>query len=249
MLKEERQQFILNEVRVHNRVLLTDMADLLKVSMDTIRRDIKELHKEKKLKKVHGGAISLGFNNYSFQFNEVYSLEKKSKIAVKCINLLRNGQVLLLTGGTTNMELARMLPTNLSLTCFTPSLPVANQLMSKPNVEVIFIGGKVSKDAQITMGSAAVNMLNSIKVDICFLGTHSIDLDEGLTEFDWEIVQMKKAMMQSSRKVIAPVISEKLNTKQRYKICDIQQIDMLVTELDSTNEKLVEFKNKNIEVL
>jgi len=249
MLKEERQQFIVNEVKVHNRVLLADMAELLKVSIDTIRRDIKELNKEKKLKKVHGGAISLGFNNYSFQFNEVYSLEKKSKIAEKCISLLRNGQVLLFSGGTTNMELARMLPSNLSLTIFTPSLPVANQLMSKQNIDLIFVGGKVAKEAQITTGAAAVNVLNSIKVDICFLGTHSIDLNEGLTELDWEIVQMKKAMMEASRKVIAPVISEKLNTKQRYKICDIHDIDLLVTELDKDDAVLTEFKKKNIQVM
>ncbi len=62
MLKEERHQFILNEVRIHNRVLLTDIADLLNVSVDTVRRDIKELHNAEQLKKVHGGAISLGFN-------------------------------------------------------------------------------------------------------------------------------------------------------------------------------------------
>ncbi|WP_370637413.1 DeoR family transcriptional regulator [Flagellimonas sp. HMM57] len=55
MLKEERHQFILNEVRIHNRVLLTDIADLLNVSVDTVRRDIKELHNSQQLKKVHGG--------------------------------------------------------------------------------------------------------------------------------------------------------------------------------------------------
>ena len=76
MLKEERHQFILNEVRIHNRVLLTDIADLLSVSVDTVRRDIKELHNSEQLKKVHGGAISLGFNNYNPTGKKIYSLEK-----------------------------------------------------------------------------------------------------------------------------------------------------------------------------
>ncbi|MFT5738661.1 MAG: DeoR family fructose operon transcriptional repressor, partial [Maribacter sp.] len=60
MLKEERQQTILSEVELHNRILLTDIAETLDVSIDTIRRDVKELDLDKKLRKVHGGAISLG---------------------------------------------------------------------------------------------------------------------------------------------------------------------------------------------
>ena len=99
MLKEERHQVILNEVRIHNKVLLTDIAEILKVSPDTVRRDIKELHDKNKLKRVHGGAISLGFNHYNYANNEIYSLEKKSRIAEKAVSMLKAGQVVLLTGG------------------------------------------------------------------------------------------------------------------------------------------------------
>ena len=151
MLKAERQQVILNEVRIHNRVLFTDIAELLSVSVDTIRRDIKELSAAKKLKKVHGGAISLGFNNYNVENQEIYALESKSRIAKKAITLIKSGQVILLSGGTTNMEIARMIPPNLKITCFTPSLPVAVQLMAKSDVEVILVGGKLSKDSQIAI--------------------------------------------------------------------------------------------------
>ncbi|UGU15697.1 DeoR/GlpR family DNA-binding transcription regulator [Sinomicrobium kalidii] len=249
MLKEERKQFILNEVRIHNRVLLTDIAELVKVSVDTVRRDIKELHDEKKLKKVHGGAISLGFYNYNTPGKKVYSIEKKSHIARKAIRLLKSGQVILLSGGTTNLELARLLPPGLSVTCFTPSLSIANELLTKQNTEVILIGGKLSKNSRIAVGGTAINMLSDIKVDICFLGTNSIDVGHGLTEFDWEIVEMKKAMIRASKKVVSPSISEKLNTIQRYKICDIEDIDILITELEPDNEVLERFGNSNIVLL
>ena len=249
MLKEERHQIILNEVRIHNRVLLTDIAELLKVSPDTIRRDIKILHDKKKLKKVHGGAISLGFNNYNPIRPEIYSLEKKSQIAKKAISLLKDGQVILISGGTTNSELARLIPPKLKLTCFTLSLPVAVQMLAKPHVETIFIGGRLSKDSQIAVGGNAINMLTQLKADICFLGTNSIDPEEGLTEFDWDVVQIKKAMMKASRKVVSPCISEKLNSVQRYKICEIEEIDILITELDPSDKKLTAFANKNIELL
>lgn len=244
MLKEERKQIILNEVRIHNRVLLTDIAELVQVSVDTVRRDIKELHDEKKLKKVHGGAISLGFYNYDVQEKEVYSIEKKSLIAQKAMRLLKNGQVVLFSGGTTNLELVRELPHSLAITCFTPSLAIANQLLKKHNVEVILIGGKLSKDSRIAVGGTAINMLSDLKVDLCFMGTNSIDLEHGLTEFDWEIVEMKKAMIKASKKVVAPVISEKIDSFQRYKICNIEDIDILITELDPKDESLQKFRGK-----
>ena len=86
MLKEERQHAILNEVELHNKVLLTDLADKLNVSVDTVRRDVKELDEENLLVKVHGGAVSLGFANHSPQRNNVYALDKKVAIAKKSID-------------------------------------------------------------------------------------------------------------------------------------------------------------------
>lgn len=249
MLKEERHQYILNEVGIHNKVLLTDIANQLQVSVDTIRRDIKELNNAKQLKKVHGGAVSLGFNNFNPTGKNIYSLEKKSLIADKALELIKEGQVILLSGGTTNLELARKLPPTMKLTCFTPSLPIATQLLGKSNVDIIFIGGHVSKDSQITVGGSAINTLSDIKVDICFLGTNSIHPSEGLTEFDWEIVQMKKAMMQSSKKVVSPCISEKIGSMQRYKICDVDDVNVLITELEPWDVKLDAFRNRNIQLV
>lgn len=249
MLKPERHQFILNEVRIHNKVLLTDLAGLLDVSTDTVRRDIKELHNSNELKKVHGGAISLGFNNYGTIGKKIYSLEKKSKIAEKALSIINEGQVILISGGTTNLEIARLLPPKIKLTCFTPSLSTAIQLSEKKNIEIIFIGGRISKGSQVTVGGSAINMLSEIKADICFLGTNSIHPIEGLTEFDWEIVQLKKAMIHSSRKIVSPCISEKIGSQQRYKICSVEEVDVLITELEPWDMKLDAFRNKNIQLI
>ena len=251
MNKKQRHQIILNEVHIHNRVLLTDLAGILKVSIDTVRRDVTELDSLIKLKKVHGGAVSNGFNIYSGRNREIYKLDKKTIIAQKGISLLNKGDVILISGGSTNLELVKLIPKNLNLTFFTPSLPMAIELLNNvsENEDVIFIGGKLSRRSQLATGGSSIHILSEIKADICFIGTGYLDVNEGITAIDWEISQMKKAMLNASKKIVSLTISEKLDTINRYKICDINMLDTLVTELDPNSAILNKYNMQNIEVL
>ncbi|MFZ6009364.1 MAG: DeoR/GlpR family DNA-binding transcription regulator [Bacteroidota bacterium] len=249
MLKEERFDFILNEVRVRNRVLLTDLAEKLQVSEDTVRRDLKYLDEQGKVKKVHGGAISNSFHVYSYKEQEIYAHESKSIIAQKSHVLLKEGQVILMSGGTTNLEFARLLPKELQITVFTPSLPVAMQLIEQPNVQTIFIGGKLSHEAQIALGADTIQTISQLRADLCFLGTSHLDPENGLSEFDWEVVQLKKAMIQASRKVVSLTISEKINSTQHYKVCNVEAIHTLITERDPNDPFLEPFKKHGLEIL
>ena len=251
MKKKERREIILNEVHLHNRVLLSDLTNILNVSMDTVRRDLMELDKHKLLKKVHGGAVSNGFNIHSDQNREIYEYENKSIIAKKGISLLNHGDVVLITGGSTNLELAKLLPQKMNLTFFTPSLPMAVELLNNSSMlsEVHLIGGKLSKGSQLATGGNSINTLAEITADICFLGTGYMDLDKGITEIDWEIAQMKKAMVNASRKIVSLSISKKLNTVNRYKICDLTQVDTLVTELDPSDKSLEKYQKAGLQLL
>ena len=249
MLKEERQQTILTEVELHNRILLTDIAETLDVSIDTVRRDVKELDAEKKLRKVHGGAISLGFTTNSARNTNIYALEDKTTIAKKAITMLKEGAVIFIDGGTTCLEMTRLIPETLQLTCFTISLPVAMELSKKTNITVIYIGGQIAKEAQISIGANAIHNLSEIRVDFSFIGTGYVDATYGLTEFDWDIVQIKKAVIKASKKTVLLSISEKLNSQHRYKTCDINAINTMITELAPENEILTAFKNNDIRIL
>ncbi|MGB6153021.1 MAG: DeoR/GlpR family DNA-binding transcription regulator [Pricia sp.] len=249
MLKEERQQTILSEVELHNRILLTDIAETLDVSIDTIRRDVKELDGENKLRKVHGGAISLGFTTNSTRNTNVYKLAEKSVIAEKALALLKVGSVIFIDGGTTCLEMARLLPTTIELTCFTHSLPVAMELLNKPNVTVIMLGGQVSKESQTSVGASAIHQLSEIKVDFSFIGTGYVDSQYGLTEFDWDIVQVKKAVIKCAKKTVLLSISEKLNSQHRYKTCEINAINTMITELAPENMLLNPFREHDIRLL
>ncbi len=249
MLKEERHDFILNEVRIRNRVLLSDLAQQLNVSEDTVRRDLADLHNQGKLKKVHGGAIAKSFTPFSFHQEEIYDHQNKQIIARKAAQLLKKDMVVLITGGTTNLELVTQLPEDLHLTFFTPSLQVAMQLGQMQSVDTILLGGKVAKDAQVTFGMDALKTLSQTQADICFLGTGHLDPVNGVSEFDWEVVQLKKAMIDSSKKIVLLTLSAKLNSTQRYKICEVNQIHTLITELDPSDPALAQFKAVGLEII
>jgi len=249
VLKQERHQVILNEVALHNRVLLTDVSEVLNVSVDTVRRDVIELDKEKKLRKVRGGAVSLGYVYNSTQHDSVYELEKKTVIAEKAVGLLKNGNVILIHGGTTCIELARMIPEKMSLTCFTLSLPVAVELCKKPKIEVIFIGGSIAKETQIASGGEAIHRLSGIKVDYGFIGTGYVDVAYGLTEFDWESVQVKMAVVRASKTPVLITISEKLNSRNRYKTCELSDVSTMITELAPEDPVLQNFADSGINLL
>jgi len=238
-------------VHIHGRILLTDLSSILKVSIDTVRRDVKELDDLKELKKVHGGAISNVFNTYTNRNREIYELESKSIIAQKGISLLNKGNVVLISGGSTNLELVKLLPQKLNLTFFTPSLSMAIELLNNVSEDdrVIFIGGKLSKRSQLAIGGSTIKFVSEIKADICFLGTGWLDVNEGITAIDWEITQLKKAMIHASKKLVSLTISEKLDTINRYKICDINALDTLVTELEPNSEMLDQYRERGIKLL
>lgn len=248
MLKKERQAFILHKVNLHNRVLSSDLCVEINVSEDTIRRDLQELSENGKLIKAHGGALSKSFYN-SFNSSQVYSLENKKCIAQKAATLIKDGMFVLTTGGTTIIELARALPENLQATFITGSIPVALEYMHHPNIEIILIGDKVSKNSQITVGGEAISKIKQIKADICFVGTNALDAEQGLTDNDWEVVQVKKAMIQSSAKVVSLTIGEKINTCQKIQVCEIDAIDVLITELPKDSPVLKPYIAKGLEIL
>lgn len=248
MTKKERQKSIVREVRLHNRVLVNDLASLLKVSPDTVRRDLIELDEKGKILRVHGGAQALGYQPFNYNSHEVFFHDEKILIANKAAPLIENNSITLISGGTTNLELVKALPSELSATFFTPSLPIAMQLLANANIEVIFLGGRLSRESQIALGGNVLNSLADIRFDNCFLGTSYLDPDRGLTEFDWEVVQLKKAMINSASRVISLTISEKLGSSQRYKVCDIERIDTLVTELNSTDSLLDRYSEQGLEI-
>ncbi|MEP3837686.1 MAG: DeoR/GlpR family DNA-binding transcription regulator [Algibacter sp.] len=238
MKKKERQQKIIDEVSINRKVSSSFLSERLNVSEDTIRRDIKELHDKGLITKVHGGAISNIQKLYHYNEDVIYNREGKVRIAQKAISLIEDGMVIIISGGTTNLMLAKLLPKKIKATVYTYSLPIAMQLTEHPLIETIFIGGKIHRSSMVTTGIDVIQYLSNLRVNICFMGVSALDVKQGITDEGYEVSLIKKAMINASERVVYLATTNKLNLIHNYNVCDLKEIDTVVTDLDINNPKL-----------
>jgi DeoR/GlpR family transcriptional regulator of sugar metabolism len=240
MLQKERHGIIINHLNLHHKVTTTKLCKMLKVSLDTVRRDLAELQRDGKIVKVHGGAMSKSFN-IPFQPKEVYAKEEKKEIARKALGLIKDGMIILCGGGTIMLELARIISKDLKATFFTVSPLVALELTERSTANVMLVGGQLSRNAYICTGSQVISQLSEIKADLCLLGANALSVKDGATEYDWEITQVKKALIKSASNSAILSISEKLDASQKMQVCPLSSIDYLITELKPTDKRVLKY--------
>ncbi|WKN45092.1 DeoR/GlpR family DNA-binding transcription regulator [Tunicatimonas pelagia] len=248
MLKIERQNAILQEVRAFQQVKSSALSNMFEVSEDTIRRDLYELEEYGHLKRVHGGAVVPSYIP-SFKKREVQEIETKHLIAKKALPLIEEGQVLIIDGGTSNLQLVNLLPTDISLTVFTNSIPAASKLCEFANIDSVLMGGNILRKGYTTVGHQALDSLADIHADICFVGITSIDDQIGLTEANQPEAIVKRAIINASDKVVTLAISSKIGTKQAFKVGPIDCLDVLITELSPTHSLLEPYQQQGYTVL
>ena len=245
--KRERKNLILKQVNIHTRLMFTDLVGLIDVSEDTIRRDINELAEDGQVIRIKGGVMSAAYH-YGHD-SETYAQTNKLLIAEKMLSLLRDDIIVLVGGGTTIREFIKKIPNTLRATFITVNVLTAVELLDKPMIRTIMIGGQISAYSQMTVSGDVFEYLADIKADLCILGTNAIDYSNGLTDSDWETIQVKKAMIKAAGKVAILAISEKLNSSMQMKIAGIDEIDYLVTELPPDSAELQAYRSKNLTIL
>ncbi len=230
MLTAERRQAILTRLERDGKVVASELVVDLGVSEDTVRRDLRELAAGGHVQRVHGGALPPPAAGGSFAQRLQVSPEAKAHLADAALPLLATANVLILDGGTTALELARRLPPERDCTVLTNSPPVAAALASHPRVQVVLIGGRLLKDAQVTVGAAAVDALRLVHADACVLGVCSLHPEIGVTATDHDEAHVKRAMVEASAEVIALATAEKLRTASPWLVAPLADLTHLVTD-------------------
>tara|TARA_R110002051_G_scaffold69304_3_gene124619 strand:+ start:4715 stop:5464 length:750 start_codon:yes stop_codon:yes gene_type:complete len=249
MKKKDRQRLIVDKVMLHRKVESNILSDELNVSEDTIRRDLNELDAKGMLTKVHGGAVSTIQKLYHYNEDAVFNRDKKKSIALKAVPFLEDGMVAIMSGGTTNLMFASVIPKNLKATIYTYSIQIAMQLTEHPNIEIILIGGKIQKKSMVTIGIDVFQVLSRIHADICFVGASGITLEQGITDEGYEIALIKRAMIESSDKAISLITSNKLNIRHNYTVCPISEIDTIVTDLEKNSKDFSDYMKAGVKLI
>jgi DeoR family transcriptional regulator of aga operon len=247
----ERHKYILDDLKTAGFVTVSDLAHRMEVTMVTIRKDLKNLEDKGLLYRSHGSAtpVSPYVSDRSVQVKKLEQVEEKTKIAIKALEYLEANEAILIGSGTTVVAFAQAIPKNFKLTILTAAMNVNLALMDTSEIELVQLGGVVRKSSSSAVGHYAEQMLRGFACSKLFLSVDGISLEHGLTTSNMMEAHLNAQMIRSVQKTIVLVDSQKFGRKGFGKICELDDIDVIITDAgipDIYREKLEE---RGIEVV
>ena len=236
MLAEERRDRLLELVRVRRFASLPELAEQLAVSESTVRRDLDQLEEQGSARRIHGGVLYTGTSPKlpHFDAQQPAEWEKKKAIAAAAVKLIEDGDTILLDGGSTTYEMARLL-VGRPLHVVTTSLPVANLFASDSNSDLVLIGGNICPRSGVARGPYADRMLSMVRVRKTIFSVAGIH-DEGFFNNDLLLVETERAMMRAANEVIVVADSTKFGHQSLTHLCPLEAVNHLVVDDGITEE-------------
>jgi len=232
MYAEERQQVILERAREEGRVDVAALATEFDVTYETIRRDLTALERHGLLRRVHGGAIPverLGFEPAVADRDAVMTAEKE-RIAKAALAEVPAEGAILLDAGTTTGRLAEHLPPDRALTVVTNSLTIATTLSPRPNITLMFVGGRLRGRTLASVDDWALRALADSFVEVAFMATNGISVERGLTTPDTSEAMVKRAAIASARRVVLLADHTKVGNDHFARFGGLDDVDTFFTD-------------------
>jgi DeoR/GlpR family transcriptional regulator of sugar metabolism len=246
LLPDERHRFIQQRLSSGERVLAVELARELGASEDTIRRDLRELASLGVCQRVYGGALPVSPASGSFSERQRQKLGSKVALGRAAATIIAADQVIFLDAGTTNLEIARALPNHLKLTVATNSPAIAMELMARSDIKLVMIGGLVNPDAGAALGAQAIRDVQSISIDLTFLGICAVSDQAGVRAFLFEDAEFKRVLVGTSRVVAVAATTEKLGTTAPFQVALSSDLDFLIVEAEAPVEQLQTFRRLGV---
>ncbi|WP_066254581.1 DeoR/GlpR family DNA-binding transcription regulator [Hydrogenophaga flava] len=238
MLTAQRKQLILSRLATHGQIVAGELAVELGTSEDTIRRDLRELAQQGKLQRVHGGALPASVATGDLRVREQVSSDEKQALGRFGAQLIKPGQVVMLDGGTTAIQVARQLPADLRATVITHSPNVAVELAAHRYVEIIVLGGRLFRHSMVNVGASVIEAASRFRADLFFLGVTGVHPEAGLSTGDAEEADVKRALHARAAETVVLASSEKLLSASAFVIAPMKALSLLVVP-DGTKPKTV----------
>lgn len=247
----KRQEDILKKLEQKGHVNVVELCEVHNVSSVTIRKDLNFLETEKLLHRTHGGASKQPIYAYERDVNvkEVLQVEQKKQIAKEALKYINEHDYIILGSGSNIHYLSRVITGFQKLTVLTPSLKVSLELCREANIDTIQLGGDVRNSSTSAVGPIAESILSQFSCNKLFLGTDGVHLEFGLSTSNALEAHLNQAMIKVAEKVIVLADSTKMNIRGFGKICNLNKIDVLITDSGIDAQTKVKLEEIGIDVI
>jgi DeoR family glycerol-3-phosphate regulon repressor len=231
MILTSRQQEIMLRIRQSGSVQVDDLAGILGVTTQTVRRDLNELCDCGLAARIHGGAReSRSVTNTDYEKRRLMARREKEKIATLAASLIPDACSVMMNIGTTTEQVAHSLYSHKDLVVISNNINIINILINSPDKELILAGGTIRASDGAVVGSDAVEFISRYKADYAIIGTSAIDPDGSILDYDQREVSVARAILKNARVKILVADSGKFNHTATVRICNVGDLDYFVTD-------------------
>lgn len=242
LASEARKETIMNLLNEKGRVIAGELSALFEVSTETIRRDLDELERESKLKKVYGGAVKFKPEPEPALFErEAVNVEAKRKIGALSAALVEDNDVIIVDEGSTALQIIHCLEGKRNVTILTNFIPalmaiIEFQKRGTFDGKLVFIGGEVSAQHLRVAGPIAEKVLEDFYVNKAFVSVDGVSLKYGITSYDYEKSAFTRQMVRHSEVAIVVADFSKIDKRTVAKITDLAEIQQIVSDREPPAE-------------
>lgn len=248
MLTTQRKQLILARLARDGQLIAKDLAREFDTSEDTIRRDLRELAQAGKLQRVHGGALPASAAVGDLQTRETVSPQQKIALGRFGAAMIGRGQVVILDGGTTALQIARHLDPALRATIVTHSPTVAVELAAHPLIDIMVLGGRLFRHSMVAVGASVIDAAARLRADLYFMGVTGVHPDAGLSTGDAEEAAVKRALHERAAETVVLASSEKLMAASPFVVAPLKEISLLVVPAKTADRALQALRKVGVKI-
>jgi DeoR family transcriptional regulator of aga operon len=252
---QDRSQRILEQMFRDGTLSVQAIASQLGVSVATVRRDMRHLASQGRLKRIHGGAVpsqpliyeAFGHDS-SFQEQVERHADEKRRIAAAAAEMIMDGDTIGVTPGTTTTQVTRSVPIRAGVTIVTNAVNIAMELSKRSDLDVLVIGGFLRGSWFSLVGSPALQAISHLILEKIFIGANGVDARWGLTTINPDEAAFNRTIIARAKKRIVVADHSKLGVATTYEFWPLDGIDTLITDSGASDEAIAPFLAKNIEV-
>lgn len=246
----ERQEEILETLRLKGRVTVEDLANRYEVTSQTIRRDLSELCDLGLAARTHGGARKVAsVANREYTERRQLNGPEKEAMGDLAASLIPDNCSITLNIGTTTEQVARALTRHSGLVVVSNNINIINQLMGTKVKELILVGGAVRTTDGAIVGEDAVEFISRYKVDFAVIGASALDADGAILDYDAREVSVARAILRNSRTRICVADGSKFDRSAPVRICDVADLDYFVTDTPPPSSFVQAAQRGNTQIL